>query len=56
MRTRVHADGADVLHVILENSTTRDALKGIRFDRDSGLVVKSATSPADAATAAQPAE
>ena len=33
--------------VTLENSTTRDALKGIRFDRDSGLA-KSATSPADA--------
>ena len=55
MRLRVHADGRDVLRAMWQHEATADALGPIQFDRDSGLLVKSAKAGGDAAGADQPA-
>lgn len=53
MRLRVHADGREVMRAMWQHAPTAAALGPIQFDRDSGLLVKSAT--AAAASAAAPA-
>ncbi len=49
MRAKVHADGRDVMREIWQDRPTADALRPIRYDRDTGLLVKTATPAAAAA-------
>ncbi|CAN5271179.1 hypothetical protein BH20ACT16_BH20ACT16_01820 [soil metagenome] len=56
MRHRVHPDGRDVLSVMRDDQLTADAAKPIRFDYDSGLLVKSGGGATAAAPAAPAAE
>lgn len=43
MRARVHADGRDAMRKLWQDAATAEALRPIQYDRDTGLLVKSAT-------------
>jgi len=48
MRARVHADGRDVMREMWNDARTAQALRPIQYDRDSGLLVKTAVAVGDA--------
>lgn len=56
MRSKVHADGRDVMSLMREDKATADAVGPIQYDRDSGLLVTSSASTGAATAAAEPAE
>lgn len=59
MRARVHIDGRDAMREMWSDAPTAAALRPIKYDRDSGLLVRSAAAAgaagAAAVTAQQPA-